>query len=339
MKKNAFLFLLLLGIFFFSAFFSLKLGSVSYSFYDFYRAFREPLQHKDLIFILMNIRLPRLIAALVAGAALSISGLLMQTTFQNALAGPYVLGISSGAGLGVAIIMLGAEILGLKLFSQSHSMFAILFGALLGAAFVMFIILLLARRIKSLPTLLIVGILFSGVTASLINILQYFAEASNVKTYAIWSMGNLGGITLTQSIWFALLAAVLILFVYGGFRNFDAFLLGENEALNLGVSVKRTRLFLLLLASSLAAFVTAFVGPIAFVGIAVPHLARTLFNSFSHRIIVPATLLIGANVLVVSDIISRLPGSMFIIPINAITSLIGIPVVIWLLMGNKQINF
>ncbi|MCK5537825.1 MAG: iron ABC transporter permease [Bacteroidales bacterium] len=339
MISNSVKFIILFVILFIFGFLSLKLGSVDISLTQVFSAFFSDFYDKSVAIILFEIRLPRLISALFAGAAISISGLLMQTTFQNPLAGPYVLGISSGAGLGVAFVMLGAEFFGLGIMSLNSAMLPIIIGALIGSAFVLSIVLMVAKKVKSLTTLLILGILFSGAASSIVNILQYFAEASNVKTYAIWSMGNLGGISLNQSFMFAILITFALIFVFAGLRNFDAFMLGEIQAQSLGIHVVRTRLFILVLAGFLAAIVTAFIGPIAFIGIAVPHIARTFFSSFSHRIIVPATILIGANIMIISDIISRIPGSIYIIPINSITSLIGIPIVVWLLISKKQINF
>ncbi len=332
-------FLLLIILFMLLSFLSLKLGSINVSLRELIHALSTSEADSPLHTVIYDIRMPRLLASLFAGIAISVAGLLMQTAFQNPLAGPYVLGISSGAGLGVAIVVLGAEFLGLGFISLQNSLFSIVLASLSGSAFVLLLVFIVASKIKSITTLLILGILFSGATSSLVNILQFFADSSNVKIYAIWTMGNLGGLDLRQSMLMSLLILVAMILSIGGLRFFDAYMLGEMQARTLGVPVKQTRFLLLGLAGYLTAIVTAFLGPVAFIGIAVPHIARTFFNSFSHRIVLPASALIGANLLIFSDIISRLPGSAFTIPLNSVTSLIGIPVVVWLLLSKKNIHF
>jgi len=338
-NSNHIKFLLLLLLFALLSFLSLKMGSINISLPELAHVLLNSEMESASSMVIYDIRMPRLLASLFAGMAISVAGLLMQTAFQNPLAGPYVLGISSGAGLGVAVVVLGAEFLGWGYISLHNSLFSIIFGSLSGSAFVLILVFLVASRIKSITTLLILGILFSGATSSLVNILQFFADSSNVKIYAIWTMGNLGGLNLPQAMLMSLLILVAIGVSIGGLRFFDAYMLGEMQARTLGVPVKPTRFLLLGLAGYLTAIVTAFLGPVAFLGIAVPHIARTLFNSFSHRVILPASALIGANILIFSDIVSRLPGSAYTIPLNSVTSLIGIPVVVWLLLSKKRINF
>lgn len=291
-------------------------------------------QKEDLI--IRELRLPRLLTALSAGAGLSVAGLLMQSVFRNPLAGPYVLGVSSGASLGAAFVLMGQQII---FSSISTNQISLLIGSLIGALSVIFMILWVAKYISGLNTLLILGILFSGAASSIINILQYFAQAANIKMYVVWTLGNLGGITLHQSLLLLILIFLALIPAFLSIKRLDALNLGDNEAQHLGVDIKKWRMLILLASGALTAFVTAFAGPIAFIGIIVPHMARMLAKSFMHNKIIPLSILIGCNLLVLSDIISHAPSTLYTIPLNSITSLIGLPVVAWLLIKKSEINF
>jgi len=280
--------------------------------------------------ILTKFRLPRIATALMAGAALPVCGLQMQTLFRNPLAGPYVLGISSGASFGAALVVLGAGATGIV------ATWSLAIAAWIGAGTVMLLLLFVSFRIKDVMTILILGIMFSSGLAAIISIMQYFSQASALKSFVIWSMGSLGNVTgaqLSIMAW-AILPLLLLTLAYSKVLN--GLMLGEEYARTMGVRIQRTRLIIFTTTSILAGTITAFCGPIGFIGIAVPHMARFLLNRSDHRILIPASMLTGMVVMVFSDIVSRLPGTEQILPINAVTSLIGIPVVIWLVVMNRK---
>lgn len=282
------------------------------------------------VVILTKFRLPRLGTALLAGAALPVCGLQMQTLFRNPLAGPYVLGISSGASFGAALVVLGAGATGIA------ATWSLAIAAWIGAGTVMLLLLFVSFRIKDVMTILILGIMFSSGLAAVISIMQYFSQASALKSFVIWSMGSLGNVTASQlSIMVWAISPVLLL-TLGYSKVLNGLMLGEEYAASMGIRIKRTRIIIFATTSLLAGTITAFCGPIGFIGIAVPHMARFLFNRSDHRILMPATMLTGMVVMVLSDIVSQLPGTERILPINAVTSLIGIPVVIWLVIMNRK---
>lgn len=309
----------------------IRLGGISIS-------FREMASHlfgssrltDQQLLILTKFRLPRLATALLAGAALPVCGLQMQTLFRNPLAGPYVLGISSGASFGAALVVLGAGATGIV------ATWNLAIAAWFGAGTVMLLLLFVSFRIKDVMTILILGIMFSSGLAAIISIMQYFSQASALKSFVIWSMGSLGNVTGSQLeiMSWAILPLLFLTFTYS--KTLNGLLLGEEYALTLGIRIKRTRSIIFAVTSILAGTVTAFCGPIGFIGIAVPHIARFLFNRSDHRILLPATMLTGMLVMVFSDIVSQLPGTDRILPINAVTSLIGIPIVIWLVIINRK---
>lgn len=280
--------------------------------------------------ILTKFRLPRIATALLAGAALPACGLQMQTLFRNPLAGPYVLGISSGASFGAALVVLGAGATGIV------ATWSLALAAWIGAGSVMFLLLFVSHRIKDVMTILILGIMFSSGLGAIISIMQYFSEASALKSFVIWSMGSLGNVTGAQLgiLAWAVLPLLVLTLAYSKVLN--GLMLGEDYALSMGVRIQRTRTIVFASTSILAGTITAFCGPIGFIGIAVPHMARFLMNQSDHRVLMPASMLTGMVVMLLSDIISRLPGTEQILPINAVTSLIGIPVVIWLVVMNRK---
>lgn len=309
----------------------IRLGSMRITFSDMARHVfgRETLDPEQSI-ILTRFRLPRIWTALLAGAALPLCGLQMQTLFRNPLAGPYVLGISSGASFGAALAVLGTGAAGLV------ATWSLALSAWAGAALVMVLLLFVSFRIRDGLTILILGIMFSGGLAALISIMQYFSRADALKSFVIWSMGSLGNATGPQ-LTVLTVAVVPLLFVSLGFSKvLNGLLLGEDYAATMGIRLHRTRTLILATTSIMAGTITAFCGPIGFIGIAVPHIARYIFRRSDHRILIPATMLTGMNIMVFSDILSQLPGTDRVLPINAVTSLIGIPVVIWLVILNRK---
>ena len=274
--------------------------------------------------IILNIRLIKAVVALLAGAALSVSGLQMQTLFRNPLAGPYVLGISSGASLGVALVVLAGV----------GSSIGIAGAAWLGAAIVLVVIAAVGHRIKDIMVILILGMMFSSGIGAVVQILQYVANDESLKMFVIWTMGSLGDVTFNQlavlipSIIAGLLLAVITI------KPLNLLLFGEEYAVTMGLNVRRSRGLLFLSTTLLAGTVTAFCGPIGFIGLAMPHVTRMLFRNSDHRVLVPGTVLSGASVLLLCDLVSKL----FTLPINAITALLGIPIVVWVVLRNKSVT-
>jgi iron complex transport system permease protein len=309
----------------------LRLGSIRISLGDIFGHLwgGEELSDQQLV-ILTKFRLPRLATALLAGAALPACGLQMQTLFRNPLAGPYVLGISSGASFGAALVVLGAGATGIV------ATWSLAIAAWIGAGTVMLLLLFVSYRIKDVMTILILGIMFASGLAALISIMQYFSQASALKSFVIWSMGSLGNVTGSQLSIMTWTISPVLLITLGYSKVLNGLMLGEEYAASMGIRIERTRIIIFATTSILAGTITAFCGPIGFIGIAVPHMARFLFKRSDHRILMPATMLTGMVVLVLSDIVSQLPGTERILPINAVTSLIGIPVVIWLVIMNKK---
>lgn len=281
--------------------------------------------------IILNIRLVKAIVALLAGAALTVSGLQMQTLFRNPLAGPYVLGISSGASLGVALFILGAPLLGM---SAAFSALGIAGAAWAGSAAVLMIIAIVGHRIKDIMVILILGMMFSSGVSAVVQILQYLSKEESLKAFVIWTMGSLGDVTVPQlSILVPAVAAGLLLSI-ATIKPLNLLLFGEEYAVTMGLNLRRSRSLLFFSTTLLAGTVTAFCGPIGFIGLAMPHVTRMLFADSDHRVLVPATMLTGASILLLCDIVSKI----FTLPINAITALLGIPVVVWVVLRNKSIT-
>ena len=280
--------------------------------------------------IVMDYRIPKAVTALLAGTALSIAGLQMQTFFRNPLAGPYVLGISSGAGLGVALLVLAGSIIGFS--GYVVGVWATIIAASAGAVLVLVLMSLTAWKVRDSMTLLIVGLMFGSAVSALIAVLAFFADAEQLKMFTIWSMGSLGSTQSEQLIGFILAIVVGLIPVLAMLKSYNAMLLGENYASSMGVNVNKLRWAMIVSTGILAGSATAFCGPIAFIGIAVPHMARLLFRTSDHKVLLPASALIGMGVLLFCDTLAQLPGSVQTLPINAVTSLIGSPMVIWLIM-------
>lgn len=282
--------------------------------------------------IVLNYRLPRLLTALGAGMGLSLSGLMMQTYFRNPLAGPFVLGISSGASLGVALVLLAG---GSFIFMHGP---LLIIAAFFGSAIIFGIILLASLHIKQSTTLLIVGIMIGSATSAIISILQYFSSADQIEMYLLWTFGTLGSVDWQEMEIYLPVIFSASIFVFLLAKPLNGLLLGEHYAYSLGINVKKIQVFILILTSILAGTITTYCGPIAFIGLAVPHIARWIFNSSDHKTLILGSALAGMIILVICDILSQWPGSGKMLPINAITSLIGIPVVLALLFSRKTIT-
>ncbi len=274
--------------------------------------------------IILNIRLIKAVVALLAGAALSVSGLQMQTLFRNPLAGPYVLGISSGASLGVALVVLAGV----------GSSIGMAGAAWLGAALVLVIIAAVGDRIKDIMVILILGMMFSSGVSAIVQILQYLSKEEALKTFVIWTMGSLGDVTAGQLAVLAPSVIAGLLLAVWTVKELNLLLFGEEYAVTMGLNIRRTRGVLFLSTTLLAGTVTAFCGPIGFIGLAMPHVTRMLFRDGDHRVIVPGSILSGASVLLLCDLVSKL----FTLPINAITALLGIPIVVWVVLRNKSVT-
>lgn len=323
MRFKFIVFILLLFVLFFL---DVVLGSVNFSFSDLFQ------QDSIAKTVILDFRLPKAIVAVIVGVALSISGLLMQTIFSNPLAGPYTLGVSSGASLGVAFFLLGGPIVGASFVQE----LGIVAAAWLGASIVLMIIMLASVRIRDIMAVLILGMMLSSAAAAFVDVLQYFSGEAALKGFVIWSMGSLSGVDQSQMI---ILTVCLVLGVFISaliVKSLNLMLLGENYARTMGANVFRTRLLVFICTSLLAGGVTAFCGPIAFLGTAVPHVARMIFKSADHRVLLPASMIIGADLMLMCDIISGVPGSDIVLPINTITALFGIPVVVLVVINNRK---
>ena len=319
-------------------FLNISFGSVSIPFKDIFLSFFGGHATKSSWeTIIINFRIPKAITAILVGSGLSICGLLMQTLFRNPLAGPFVLGISSGASLGVAILILGSSVFGGFLLTSSLSNWSLPIAASLGSFSVLSAVIIAANRVKNTMSILIIGLMFGSLTSAVISVLAYFSEAAQIQQYLFWSFGSLGNLSWNEITVFLIIYTIGIVGTIFVIKPLNSFLLGENYAKSLGINVKRSRNVILLITSLLTGVITAFSGPIAFVGLAVPHIARMLFSSSNHKILLPAVAIIGAIVLLICDMIAQLPTSEFTLPINAITSLFGAPVVIWLLVRKKRI--
>lgn len=287
-------------------------------------------------YIIINYRLPKALTAILVGSGLSISGLLMQTLFRNPLAGPYVLGISSGASLGVALLILGSSIIGGSFHFLGQSQLMISIAASAGSFLVLFAVMIVSKQIKNTMSILIIGLMFSSLTSAVISILAYFSSAENLQQYLFWGFGSLGNLTWTEVLIFTsiyLIAASMIIPVT---KPLNSLLLGENYAKSIGVNMKQTKNLILVATSLLTGVITAFAGPIAFIGLAAPHMTKLILNTSEHRLLLPATMLLGANIMLISDTIAQLPHSEYTLPINAITTMFGAPIVIWLLLRKKK---
>lgn len=288
-------------------------------------------------YIIINYRLPKAITAILVGMGLSISGLLMQTLFRNPLAGPFVLGLSSGSSLGVAFVILGASIMPTFLSSFLLSSYGVVIASTLGSFTVLLLVLIVSQKLRDTMAILVVGLMFGSFTSAIVGILTYFSSAEQLQKFTFWSLGNLGNLSWLSIVILTIAVSIGLLMSLVCIKPLNALLLGENYARSLGLNFKKTRLIIIFATSILAGSITAFAGPIAFIGLAVPHMAKLLFQTSNHFILYWSTLLIGAAIMLICDVVSQMPGLEVTLPINAITSIIGAPVVIWLLVRKQKI--
>jgi len=320
-------------------FVNISYGSVNIPFKDIFSSiFNQETTKETWSYIILDYRIPKAVTAILVGSGLAISGLLMQTLFRNPLAGPYVLGVSSGASLGVALLILGASILGGSYLTYAYSNILISIFASLGSFLVLFAVMLVARKVKNTMTILIIGLMFSSLTAAVISVLAYFSSAENLQQYLFWSFGSLGNLTWNEILIFTTIYIIGIFLILPTIKSLNSLILGENYAKSLGVNFSKTRNLILIATSLFTGVITAFSGPIAFIGLATPHITKLVFNTSNHKILIPAVAILGAIIMLISDTIAQLPNSEFTLPINAITSLFGAPVVIWLLLRKKKIS-
>lgn len=291
--------------------------------------------------IILKIRLPRTVTAVLVGAALSVGGLQMQTLFRNPLAGPSVLGITAGASLGVATIMLAAGSATTAFAIRSVGIggsWLIVLASSVGAFLVLLIILAISYRIRDNVVMLIVGIMVANITIAIVSIWQYFSDPEQIQEYILWTFGSLGGVTNYQLGVLGSIVGVGILATFFLSKTLNALLLGEDYAQSMGLNIRRSRILIIFVTSVLAGAITGFCGPIGFVGIAVPHLTRSFLNTSDHRLLIPSCVLVGAILMLFCDIISQVPGSTTVLPVNAITAMIGSPIVIWIIVKRRHLK-
>jgi len=291
--------------------------------------------------IILKSRMPQALTAVLAGAALSLGGLQMQTLFRNPLAGPSILGITAGASLGVAMVMLATgSVIGV--FSINRLGFlgswVIVLAAVAGSALVLTLVLIIAMRIRDNIVVLIVGIMVGNLTIALVSIWQYFSEPEQIQDYLIWTFGSLGGVNYSHLTVLAFCVGLGLIFSFTITKTLNTLLLGENYAQSMGLSIRNARISIIAVTSLLAGSTTAFCGPIGFIGIAVPHLTRSMLNNSDHRILIPTSCIAGAVLMLICDIIAKVPGSQMTLPINSITALIGAPVVIFVILKKKNLR-
>ncbi len=316
---------------------SLLLGSVSLQVKEVLGVILGQEVDPQIRILVTHFRLPKAITALVVGAALSASGLQMQTLFRNPLAGPYVLGISSGASLGVSLFLLGAPLLGVSVASETLRNIGVVGSAWIGAALILAVIMAVSVRLKDIMAILILGMMFGSAAFAIVQILQYLSPDSALKSFVVWTMGSLSGVSLQQlGLMSGIVVAGLALSIYL-IKPLNLLLLGENYARTMGLNIRWIRFLLFASTTLLAGTVTAFCGPIGFIGIAVPHVARMLTGNADHRVLMPASMLMGSVTMLLCDIIAQLPGHEMVLPVNTITALLGIPIIVLVIVRNRKI--
>ena len=327
--------ILFLGIILFIL--NLFVGSVTIPFRELFDLMLNPESDSTLYTIVINYRLPQVVTALLSGAALSVAGLLMQTLFRNPLADPSMLGISSGAGLGVAITVLLTGILGGNALSSFGlwSNLGVSLAAFIGATLVLTIVLGFSSRVKNMTTLIIIGLMISYFAGSLTDIMKFFSLKEDIHAFVIWGMGSFSAVGTSKLTFFSIAIIIGLLASLFLTKTLNILILGDLYAENLGLNIKRSNLIIILISGYLTAIVTAYCGPIAFLGLAIPHLTRFIFRTSDHRILLPSTILIGMVVSMLCNLIARMPGFEGNLPINAVTALIGAPVVIWVILRKR----
>lgn len=337
MKRFTIYWIILISLLILLTMASIGIGSVYIPFSDLVQVLTGDIPSREVHqTIILDFRIPRALTAIVAGAGLALAGLLMQTLFRNPLAGPFVLGISSGASLGVALIMLAGIGTWALLTGWGTAL-----AASAGAGLVLLLTLSLALRVRDVMSLLIIGLMVGSLTSALVGIMEFFSSGEEIQMFLLWTFGSLGGLSWDELHVMLILTAAGIIVSFFLVKPLNALLLSENYAQSMGIRLLRTRAVIILCTSIIAGAITAFCGPIAFVGLAVPHFSRLLFRTSDHRILIPATLVSGAIIMLICDLAARIPGSDLTLPINAVTSLIGAPVVIWLVLkrGNVSKSF
>lgn len=316
---------------------NISLGSVDIPSKDLFQIiFGSNASKESWNYIVWNFRIPKSITAILVGSGLGISGLLMQTLFRNPLAGPFVLGISSGASLGVAILILGSTFLGSFLGAFSPSSYSVTIASSLGSFLVLSVVLIAIKKIRNTMSILIIGLMFGSISAAIINVLSYFSSAELLQQFIFWSFGSLGNLSWQELGVFSGILLFSILFLLKSIKPLNGLLLGENYAASMGIHLKKTRSLVLVVTSLMTGVITAFSGPIAFIGLAVPHLTKLLFDTSDHKVLIPSVAFTGAILMLICDTIAQVPNSEYTLPINAITSLFGAPIVIWLLIRKQK---
>lgn len=319
---------------------NVSLGSVEIPLKDIFSIlFTNEAGQESWHYIILEYRLPKVFTAIFTGSGLAVSGLLMQTLFRNPLAGPYVLGLSSGASLGVAIVIMGASVFGVGTAALLLSKWSLVIASSLGSLLVLIAVLLASAKLRDTMAILIIGLMFASLTAAVVSVLAYFSPAAQLQQYIFWSFGSLGNLSWQEVSILAIFWFVGVVLAIFCIKNLNTLLLGENYARSLGVKISTNRFIIIIATSLLAGSITAFAGPIAFVGLAVPHLIRQVIPTNDHKILLPAVIFGGAILMLLCDIAAQLPGTEYTLPINAITSIIGAPVVIWLLIRKRKFIF
>lgn len=338
-NQNKILFITLIFIMIVAFLVNISFGSVAIPINQIIKGlFGNSMEKESWEIILFNFRLPKAFTAIFVGIGLAISGLLMQTLFRNPLAGPYVLGLSSGASLGVAFVILGSAFLPVSIATFFLSSYGLTLASALGSFAVLSAVLLVAKRLKDTMAILIIGLMFSSFTSAIVSILSYFSTAEQLQKYTFWSLGSISNLSwkevsiLIALVSFGILLSILVI------KPLNALLLGERYAKSIGINFRKTRFIIIIATSILAGSITALVGPIAFIGLAVPHMAKLLFKTSNHSVLVFGTLLLGGILMLICDTIAQFPGSDLTLPINAITSLFGAPIIIWLLVRKRKMQ-
>lgn len=318
---------------------NISLGTVNIPIKSILYSLFGDIDNKNWQIIVSDYRLPKAVTAILVGSGLGLSGLLMQTLFRNPLAGPFVLGISSGASLGVALVILGSGLFGGLFADVLTNKWSIVIAASLGSFLVLLSVLAVSSKVRDTMAILIIGLMFGSITAAVVSVLSYFSSAEQLQQYIFWGFGSLSNLSWNELLIFSGIYVVGLLLSIASIKGLNSLLLGDNYAKSLGLNLKQNRLIIILATSLIAGTITAFAGPIAFIGLAIPHLTRQIFTTSNHKVLLPAVCLFGAIVMLVCDSIAQIPGSDYMLPINAITALVGAPVVIWLLVRQRKMMF
>lgn len=338
-NRNTILFISLILLLLTALLMNIAFGQVSIPLREIFNSLTGNHASKDTWeYIITNFRLPKAITAILVGIGLSISGLLMQTLFRNPLAGPYVLGLSSGSSLGVAFVILGAGVLPPFISETLLSPYGIILASCLGSFLVLLLVLIISQHLRDTATILIVGLMFSSFAGAAVSVFTYFSSSEQLQKYTFWSMGSIGNLSWQNITILGISVMIGMLLSLFSLKALDTLLLGENYAKSMGLNIKKSRIIIIVATSILAGSITAFAGPIAFIGLAVPHLAKLLFHTSNHKVLFFGTFLIGAIIMLLCDTVSQMPGFEFTLPINAITSIIGAPIVIWLIVRKRSLT-